>query len=84
MARPLSLIDGPDVFDDGLGAGNEALARRVIGLDCIQAEMQVWGLEARLATSKSDRTQTDRAVQEGDESAGSPTTASRFLTVAVR
>ena len=79
LARPFSLIDVPDVLDDGRSAGNEALARRVIGLDCIRAEVQARGLEARLAVAKSDCTQTGRAVQEGDGTDRSRTTVFEIL-----
>jgi hypothetical protein len=62
----------PDVLDDGRGAGGEALARRVFGLDRIRAEMQARGLEARLVVAKSDCTQAGRAVQECDGTDRSP------------
>ena len=44
----------PDVLDDGRGAGSEALTWRVFGVNWIRAERAGLGLEARLATSKSD------------------------------
>ncbi len=69
----------PDVLDDGRSAGIEALARRVISVYCIRAEQQARGFEARLAVPKSDCTQIDRAVQEGDRADGSPATAREIL-----
>src|SRR5689334_11654379 len=69
----------PDDLDDGRRAGSEALAGRVIGLDCVRAQWQARGLEARLAMAKDDRTQVSRAVQEGDGTAGRPASVSEIL-----